>query len=333
MLACGVIAILSAFWAMRSRRRAALWCLAGMVPTFFAWLADASMYSLWSDVALAAIAVSVSLLAPGIFWLVTYKFRWPEILQQGFWGWRRNLSLAGATFMILVAIMYGSLYCALRMPRSVPYRCSSTSVLTSPLSSDHVMFLAHPLFPHPRPNIIQDYFDVRWPLWTLAEVDHVYWGLPWWNHRIVAVGYLASQSQFLFDGERDNGLISGMIPLYNLRVCGQTAEEGRAEAQLRILREGSPKSGVRIIGRVNADNRSGIQVTISSPTGIVHATTDQFGVYDVKGLPAGLYRIQLNSTDERDHRTDYECGDKDGHQVSEGEVWGCRLYMYQLISK
>jgi hypothetical protein len=179
-----------------------------------AWLADASRYSLGSDVALAAIAVSVSLLVPGLFWLVTYKFGWPEILQRGFSGWPRQVAVCAAAFVIAAFTVFGSLDWALRMPRSAPERCASTSVVTSALSSNHAMFLAHPLFSHPSPTVTRSYYPPWWPLWTLAVVDRAYWGLPWWNHKIVAVGYLSAQSQFLFDGERDNGLISSLVPLY-----------------------------------------------------------------------------------------------------------------------
>ena len=331
MLSCGVVAILSAFWAMRSRKRAAAWSLVVVAPTFICWLADASRYRLWIDVAQGAIVVSVCLLIPGVFWLVTYKFRWNELLRRGFSGVARKLAVVGCILVIVVAILVGSLYCALQMPWHIPYRCESTSVLTSPLDSDHAMFVAHRIFPDHQANTLTDPSHIWFPLWTLAVVDHPYWGLPWWNHKIVSVRYISARSQFLFDGERDHGLISGLIPLYTARGCGQTAGLTGAPAQMRILREGPPKAGVRIIGEVSGREHAGVTVLISGPTGIIRTKADEFGVYDLNGLQPGSYRIELDSTDERDHRTDDECGGKNGREVREGEVWGCRLYKYEPI--
>jgi hypothetical protein len=100
-----------------------------------------------------------------------------------------------------------------------------------------------------------------------------------------------------------------------------------AEAQLRVLSEGPPKSGVRIIGSVYGRN-SGEDVVITGPSGVIHATTDRFGVFDEKGLPGGRYGIALASSDNPDHKPSIDCGGPEGMPLVEGQVWGCRPRKY-----
>jgi len=330
MLVSGLVPILAAFRAMRSRKSAAKWCLVAALPIFLLWLANASRYRLAGDIEFAVVVVSMWLLVPGLFWLVTFKFRWPELLQSGFRGWRRQVAVSGAVLAVAVCVLYGAVLLAFRRPRTVPYRCESTSVVTSPIESDHAMFLAHRLFPGHKPDTLADYYGFWRPLWSLAVVDHEYWGLPWWKPQIILLPN-SYDGQFLVDATRDHELISGLIPLFIVRACGQSGELTRAEAQLRVLREGRPKSGIRIIGSILAGDRSQVPVAISGPQGEIRTTTDNSGVYDVSGLPAGRYRIRLDSSDPRAHRTDPECGGENGMLVPEGQVWGCGLVNYKPL--
>lgn len=336
VLLCGMISIVSAFWAMRSRKRAARWCLCAAIPVFFAWLAQANSSMIKEGAEEAATLVGVLLVAPGLFWLVTHKFRWPEPLGHTIVSrlvvTTIALATAGLLFCETLAFM-------LRSYIPIPDRCDSTSVITSPLDSDHAMFLAHPLFRSHPPETVLDYYN---PFPGVLVIDHEYWGLPWWNHWIVAAPLprVFGNGQFLVEAYRHDGLLSRLIPIpiYLPRGgCGQSAKVANAEAQLRILREGRPKSGVRIIGEVeglSSDVKaSGIEVVISGPNGETRATTDDSGVYDVNGLPPGRYRIHIAyppraiapHTDLLRYRPPTVCGGDEGMPVPEGQVWGCRL--------
>jgi hypothetical protein len=99
---------------------------------------------------------------------------------------------------------------------------------------------------------------------------------------------------------------------------------GRAAVDLRVLQDGPPSSGVRIIGRVYADTygtpASGAKVLITVPGGSISTTTDQQGIYDLVGLPAGRYSVRLEPgiATMYSHETEQD--------VKSGEVWGATLF-------
>jgi hypothetical protein len=356
VLLCGMVSIVSAFWAMRSRKRAARWYLFAAIPAFFSWLAQGHSYTMLQDTAQGATLVGVLLVTPGLFWLVTHKFRWPELLGHTVFSRLLLTALAVATAGI---VFCETLAVMLRSNIPIPGRCDSTSVITSPLDSDHTMFLAHPLFPSHPPETVLDYYNPDYynPFPGVLVVDHEYWGLPWWNHWIVAAPLprVFGNGQFLVEAERHDGLLSRLIPIpvYLPRGgCGQSGTVPHVQAQLRILREGKPKSGARIIGEVegiDSDMRfsgevAGAEVVISGPEGDTHAITDESGVYDVNGLPPGRYRVRIFSpnrakTHDRDlsayldAEQEGACGGDEGMPVPEGQVWGCRLVKYHPMAK
>ena len=323
-LICALIPICCVFWGVKSRRNAAQWSLGAAIPAFALRMADSTWYRLGNNAEFAALLIAMSLVMPGLFWLLTAKFCWPELLTNGFRGWRRRVAAAGAVFAIAACVFYGLVLLALRMPRLVPYSCGSTSVVTSAIEADHAMFLAHRLFRSHKPEQFADYYSFWRPLWSLAVVDHEYWGLPSWKPRVILFSG-SYDGQFLVDATRDHGLISGLLPLYINRVCGQSGDVKRAEAQLRVLREGNPTNGVRIIGNVFGPRESHVEVIVSGPQGELRTFTDDTGVYDVGGLPAGRYRIRLNAVDSRYQQTDQGCITEDGKMVVNGQVWGCQL--------
>jgi hypothetical protein len=100
----------------------------------------------------------------------------------------------------------------------------------------------------------------------------------------------------------------------------------RAVADLRVLDDGPSKPGVRVIGRVYWDSYAdsapacGVQVLITGPGGAVSVTTDQRGVYDRAGLPAGHYSVRLADEGLRDHFNPGAEGD-----ARSGEAWGASL--------
>lgn len=75
----------------------------------------------------------------------------------------------------------------------------------------------------------------------------------------------------------------------------------RAVISLRVLQDGPPKSGVRIIGQVfesyfaASSPARGVNVRIAGPNGDVVLATDDQGIYDITGLPPGHYSVGVGS--------------------------------------
>ena len=73
-----------------------------------------------------------------------------------------------------------------------------------------------------------------------------------------------------------------------------------AGAWVRILREGAPESGSRLIGRVyrgvRYDRRGrkpapGIDVNLEGANGTITTVADDHGVYDFTSVPSGTYTL------------------------------------------
>ena len=95
-----------------------------------------------------------------------------------------------------------------------------------------------------------------------------------------------------------------------------------------MLRDGPPKSGGRIIGRVYSflPDRPGeryvpdVTVVVTSPRGSISIVTDQSGIYDFRDLPPGHYSIRVGSDEHG------------GMDLKPGEVSGSDLYLPRDLS-
>lgn len=168
--------------------------------------------------------------------------------------------------------------------------------------------------------------------WTIGLVQRRYWGLPWWTPRLVVLGhsapYLRKGGEYFIDADRNGGRISAIFPYLEFRCGSRSKPLSDATVELRLLKEGPPKSGVRIIGRTVrrfgvGDWRAavGVTVTIIGPTGTISTITDGHGIYDVTGLAAGHYSIRAEPEDDADTfpRENYERREGD---LKGGDVWG-----------
>jgi len=140
--------------------------------------------------------------------------------------------------------------------------------------------------------------------WALAVVDKTYWGLPWWDHKIVLLtffvrggtGFERGESLFV-DGNRQTRRLTRHLPIFEIH-CTRTAPLGNSEIDMRVMREGTRKDSVRIMGytlRRTSDREwhevPGASVGISGPAGETVVTSDQQGLYDISGLPPGRYIV------------------------------------------
>jgi len=66
---------------------------------------------------------------------------------------------------------------------------------------------------------------------------------------------------------------------------------------------------------------AGINVEIKGPSGIIKTVTDQFGIFDMKGLPPGLYEVRP----ELDEQLYQSPGCGPSAKLENGAVWECKL--------
>lgn len=121
-----------------------------------------------------------------------------------------------------------------------------------------------------------------------------------------------------------HGLLTQFLPVVEITPCNRSRLLNDAKVDLRVLRDGPPHKGVRIIGQVmhyNGKDAPSIQVAISGPAGIAEVMTDQDGIYDLSGMPPGHYTITANAKPIRVGRNRCESYE----DVGSGEVWGCTL--------
>jgi hypothetical protein len=164
--------------------------------------------------------------------------------------------------------------------------------------------------------------------WALASVEHQYWGLPWWSSTLVflADGRFEEGREYFVDGDRSS-LVSHLVPLVHIGTCTRSAPLKSAQIDLRILRDGPPKSGVRIVGRVvrqalgqSTEPAPGIKVQITGPLGPMFVMSDEQGVYDASGLPPGRYSLTVGSAGP-----DYLASLPLQRDLKAGDVWGRTL--------
>jgi hypothetical protein len=165
---------------------------------------------------------------------------------------------------------------------------------------------------------------------TIGIVQEHFFGLPWWNSRIVFSKYFVSADSvgeiFLYDGFREYGWIPRLVAVINLYGCGRTGPVRRYPADLKSLREPTP-AGVRILGRVtkyvHPENVGvqGIPVRIWADDRPFDVITDSDGIFDRQGLPDGLYRVEIPALGQA-------CKPYDNEKplLKSGDTWGCEMF-------
>lgn len=146
--------------------------------------------------------------------------------------------------------------------------------------------------------------------WALAVVQKEFWGLPWWDHKIVLLtlfvrggGFLQSGETYFVDGNRWSSRLTRYLPVFEMH-CTRTSRIKGAEIDLRALHDGPPQNSVRILGYTlrqkspsNWEKTPGQKVGITGPSGEILVISDQQGIYDVSGLAPGRYIV--HGTDAR----------------------------------
>jgi len=326
----GVVPLAASLMALRSRRRAAhlFFAGAGLAAIFVvgAWVfvrsreGDEPVSALLLFLAIAAIIFA----GPGAFWLFTDRRQWPPLTKRSLTP-RVRIMLGISFFSILVAgVVATGLYATARMPEFGD--CGEPRPFAAPRSPEHVALTARIIYVHH----LNAYTG-----WAIARTQHRYWGLPWWNQKFIVLPYTFFKpgEEYLVDGYVRPSLIGHLTNLMQVH-CSRTAPVRDAQIDLRLLRDGPPKKGVRIIGRVlRAQPGGGVQpashiaVTLVQDSGPqIAVVTDEQGIYDASELPSGHYDVRVDSCmSSGAYQFGCTCGQPSEEKVEPGHVWGCTL--------
>lgn len=232
---------------------------------------------------------------PGLFWLFAARRNWPSPMSKSFLLRRPGLTggLGAGVFVTLVA---GALFCSLAVPWWGPGDCGGGRLLDERGVPRNTDFTARVLFVGPKTFLHRS-------LWSIARVEQRF-SAPWLPNIVTVRGFFEPGDKavsYFVEGSRSHGALLRFLPIMEPVPCGRTQPAQDAEVALRILHDGPPKVGVRLIGRVYQEKskRPGVKVGVSveGSAGTTFSVTDAQGVYDLNGLPPGRYTVGMHLQD------------------------------------
>lgn len=264
--------------------------------------------------------VALVFAVPGVFWVLTWWLHWPPVVVAPLApGTRIRLTALVAVFLFVTCVT-GSI-CLRKY--DLEGECRGFPSLIAQRSPDQTVFIARIVFVGYPYEPLSPFAS-----WSIVRVEHRFWGLPSWAPGLLILrGYFkkGERGSYLVDGRRSPELLTHFLPMIEPYPCGHTAPLDHAVVDLRLLHDGPPKTGIRIIGRVyrniypRGEPAPGVKLLLTGPEGNFSTTTDEQGVYDLVGVPPGHYSVDVESGSHLIRR------DKAEGDVKSGEVWESEL--------
>jgi hypothetical protein len=268
-----------------------------------------------------------------VFWLIADKLEWPRIISQRPTTISRKLTLSFSTALLFCLMICATSFAWAIWPREPRFSvdCNGGFPSAAQRSPEEVGAVAKVVY---LIGSTAPYQGRHRSPSALAVVQEYFWGLPLWNHKWIFLtdGIFEKGEQLLVLGKSQNGILTRFFSFVSVAPCSRTALVEDREVDLRVMREGPPKTGVRIIGLViryvdehmNRAAVPGTKVIIEGPTGTMTIISDQHGIYEVSGLPPGHYLVHADVFDQR-FKQYPSCGDREENNLKAGDVWGCTL--------
>lgn len=349
IMLAGIIPLLSVGISLRRRKQAAFLCFATVsfigVWLTGLWLAHAAFPPalLRPSVERSTLEVRdllficLLLVLPGLFWFVTDRSGWsPTLVRPGSLK-VKMVVLITILLMVLLGTVVMDAYstqsteCHYVAPPSAKQRFVGQAVFTSRLIWTHPLWPSH--------SISQQHPEVFRKHLALGIVGKDFWGLRKLDDIVILKysergphDYFHVGQTYFIDGRRASGAVSRFLPIFDL-FCTRTALLADAQVDLRVIQDGPISTGIRIIGRtvrytsdLHQQPVSGAKVVIEGPSGKTLTTSDQYGVYDVPGLPPGRYSIGRQSENGEVIWQHPSCMSHNGDQpTTAGDVRDCTV--------
>jgi hypothetical protein len=267
--------------------------------------------------------VSLFLNAPALFWYLTSRAGWPPLIPSRPLPGSRISARVILGIVLFAAPLVGGVAATFLLHADWRHTPKGSclgkySTVARPLLADSVIFTGKVVF------IGRTFGGYNQePEWCIARVEQRYVGLPWWapNYVVIRGCYRRQEREkYFFDTHRSRGLFTHFLPVVLPYVCCHMQPLAAAAADLRVLNDGPPRSGVRVIGRVYDPSLPARRATvlITGPSGTISTTTDEEGIYDCSGLQPGHYSLRIEGEPRPDYLHEGE--------VAPGEVWGVSLF-------
>ncbi len=271
----------------------------------------------WTELLLRdLVMVSVPLLLFGLFWLGANRLGWPVLLRP------RSQNRLGRFANVVIVIVALVCVCIMMAVVAAAYSsslfsgdCRATEPFTTSKSENHSVFTARAVYTgfsfnsrlqiqrNPQP------IDPRVGDWAIGVVQERFWGIPTrWPHLVLMTNFVFWKGEIYFiDGYRLRNIL-GILPVVEGQIgCSRTRPIQDAIVDMRLLHQTPPRRAA-IVGYVRQPGPynsmmtppvtprflDGAQIDVTGPGGSTTVHTDASGIYQVEGLPAGDYTIQLH---------------------------------------
>lgn len=343
----GFFAMLASLVSLRSRRWAAILALAPAAAIFLLWawgsyhfdrpgdLFEWTPLGRWLDECWLAFPV---LLVPGLYWLFTRKAE-PTLARPVHFAWKIT-GIAIPLALVPVGSVLMSI-CLVGQDNYIGDLCLSRPPFTAQQYPRQAVFTARVLGSFQSPRLQRGAFKEHG---ALILVKKTFWGLSRSDRGlgILLISRFYDRNPFQADmyfveADRLDGSLTRFLPIFRDHSCTRTAPLQDAEIQLRVLRDGLPSNGIRILGETVGERQKEknsnsyylervphVNVTIEGfgRDKPFSAVSDENGVYDISGLPPGGYRAGFKDESGKMHWNQYCCNpDAVRHSICECTVF------------
>lgn len=258
----------------------------------------------------------------GLFWLVTHRSGWPVLRPAPPQSIPARVAAGVRIFICFVCFGLIATFVQTGLESYLNVGdCGRHPLFSKPLFPNQAVFTARTIVVGRSLNTFQ--WKSLWPsnikpwqlgVWTVAKVERRLWGMPWSHFVLLTNGVFWRGEPYFIDGRRPDGVLTRFLPIIEVGRCTRSRPLFDADLEFRVLREGEPLNGARIMGhaehlpsnseyveRPTNHHLSGVRVSLIGPSGTVTTTTDQDGIYEFDGVQPAVYRIQAESGTETTH--------------------------------
>jgi hypothetical protein len=269
---------------------------------------------------------SAALLMLGAFWFATDRLGWPPLIAPRPRSLVRRIASIFAAFILVAALDLAVRFAIVIWHSGVFSReCNGPRLFVQPWRPEHAVFTARLIrSAHTARTPRQWVGD-----WAIGIIEEPFWGIAPFPHPVLVAGsFFFEGDTYLIDGSRDGGQLTQFLPIVYTSPCSMTAPVAganalqfgaRATIEWRLLRHTSLHTGLHLLGAVwnyasqkkdpistqsPSSHRTlelppprqplaGARIAVKGSAGTVIVTTNREGIFDVAGLPADNYTLQV----------------------------------------